>query len=59
MAVPKKKTSPQRRDRRRSHLALKPVRAVLCSHCKQPKTAHRVCNNCGYYAGMEVVQPEE
>jgi large subunit ribosomal protein L32 len=59
MAVPKKKTSPQRRDRRRSHLALKPVRAVLCSHCKQPKTAHRVCNNCGYYAGMEVIQPEE
>jgi large subunit ribosomal protein L32 len=59
MAVPKKKTSPCRRDRRRSHLAITPSKPVLCSHCKQPKTAHRVCNNCGYYAGMEVKPPEE
>jgi len=59
MAVPKKKISPARSGKRRSHLALKPVQTVLCSHCKQPKSAHRVCNNCGYYAGMEVIQPEE
>ncbi|NLD98475.1 MAG: 50S ribosomal protein L32 [Fibrobacter sp.] len=59
MAVPKKHHSSARRDRRRSHLALKPAKPVLCSHCKQPKAAHRVCNNCGYYAGMEVRQPEE
>lgn len=59
MAVPKKRSSSARRDRRRSHLALKPSKPVICSHCKQPKTAHRVCNNCGYYAGVEVKQPEE
>ncbi|HLV30239.1 MAG TPA: 50S ribosomal protein L32 [Chitinispirillaceae bacterium] len=59
MAVPKKHTSSARRDRRRSHLALKPSKPVLCSHCKQPKVAHRVCNNCGYYAGREISSPED
>ncbi len=58
MAVPKKHHSSARRDKRRSHLALKPSKPAICSHCKQPKTAHRVCNNCGYYAGVEVRQPE-
>jgi large subunit ribosomal protein L32 len=59
MAVPKKKHSKQRRNKRRSHMALKPSRTVLCSHCKQPTAAHRVCRNCGYYAGVEVKPPEE
>jgi large subunit ribosomal protein L32 len=59
MAVPKKRSTSARTGRRRSHLALKPVRPVLCSHCKQPKAAHRVCDNCGYYAGMEVKPPQE
>lgn len=59
MAVPKKRISRTRRDKRRSHLALKPSLPVLCSHCKQPTRPHRVCQNCGYYAGREVVVPEE
>lgn len=59
MAVPKKRSTSARRDKRRSHLALKPVNPVLCSHCKQPKAPHKVCGNCGHYAGMEVVTPEE
>ncbi len=59
MAVPKRRISKTRRDKRRSHLKLNVVKPVLCSHCKQPKVAHRVCPNCGYYAGTEVIQPEE
>ena len=59
MALPKKRSSSARRDRRRSHLGLKPSNPVLCSHCKQPTRPHRVCKNCGYYAGVEVVAPEE
>ncbi len=59
MAVPKRRTSSTRRDKRRSHLAITPVKPTLCSHCRQPKVAHRVCPNCGYYAGVEVVTPEE
>ncbi len=59
MAVPKRRISSTRRDKRRSHLAIKPALPVQCSHCKQPKAPHRVCPNCGYYAGVEVVQPED
>jgi large subunit ribosomal protein L32 len=59
MAVPKRRTTATRRDKRRSHLALKPTKPGLCAHCKQPKVAHRVCKNCGYYAGVEVIQPED
>lgn len=59
MAVPKRRISKTRRDKRRSHLALSAVKPATCSHCKQPKVAHRVCPNCGYYAGVEVVTPED
>jgi large subunit ribosomal protein L32 len=59
MAQPKRRLSRTRRDIRRSHLAIGAVKAATCSHCKQPKMPHRVCPNCGYYAGVEVVQPEE
>ena len=54
MACPKKKISRTRRDNRRSHHALKPSLPTLCGHCKQPKQMHRVCGNCGYYAGAQV-----
>lgn len=59
MAVPKRRTSSTRRDKRRSHLAIVLVKPVTCTHCKQPKMAHRICPNCGYYAGVEVVAPKE
>lgn len=59
MALPKRRISSARRDRRRSHLAIKPAAPTLCSHCKQPKAPHRVCRNCGYYAGVEVIQPKD
>jgi large subunit ribosomal protein L32 len=59
MALPKRRLSSTRRDKRRSHLKLTPVKPTLCSHCKQPKIPHRVCPNCGYYAGVEVIEPKE
>ncbi|MBD3318201.1 MAG: 50S ribosomal protein L32 [Chitinivibrionales bacterium] len=59
MAVPKRRISKTRRDKRRSHDALRAAKPTLCSHCKQPKVAHRVCRSCGYYAGVEVIEPEE
>jgi large subunit ribosomal protein L32 len=59
MAVPKRRISKTRRDKRRSHLRAPRNATTLCSHCKQPKVAHRVCANCGYYAGVEIFEPEE
>ncbi len=58
MAVPKKKTSQARRDRRRAHDALKGPRLVECPNCFEPRLAHRVCPHCGYYKGRTVVAVE-
>jgi large subunit ribosomal protein L32 len=30
----------------------------LCPKCHEPKLPHRVCPNCGYYDGKEVVSEE-
>lgn len=57
MAVPKKKVSPSRRNMRRAHDALKPVRAGECANCGEQKLPHHVCKACGHYDGREVVEP--
>lgn len=59
MAVPKQRTSRSRRDRRRSHDALKPKSIVQCNNCGEMRLPHRACPNCGYYKGREVVVIEE
>ena len=59
MAVPKRRISSTRRDKRRSHDALKSVAPATCPQCKQPKLSHRVCPSCGYYGGEEVIQIED
>lgn len=59
MAVPKNKTSKARRDKRRSSVwKLETPGLVKCKHCKELITPHRVCDNCGYYGGREVVKKE-
>jgi large subunit ribosomal protein L32 len=59
MAVPKRRTSHARQGKRRSHLHVKPVQVQYCTHCNEPVLPHRVCPNCGYYQGREVVAQEE
>jgi large subunit ribosomal protein L32 len=55
MAVPKKRTSSARRDKRRAqHKAAAPS-LRRCPRCHEPALPHRVCKNCGTYAGREVV----
>jgi large subunit ribosomal protein L32 len=56
MAVPKRKTSKSRRDRRRSNNS-KFVLATThqCPQCRQPKRPHHVCGVCGTYNGRTVV----
>ena len=58
MAVPKKKISKQRRRKRRTHFKAAPVIINVCQSCGDPKIPHRVCSNCGYYAGEQVLQVE-
>jgi len=59
LAVPKKKTSKSRRDKRRTHQKLTLPGMVECPRCHEPKLAHRVCPNCGYYKGRQVIAAEE
>ncbi len=59
MAVPKRKSSTTRRDKRKTHWKLTAPTLSKCSHCGQVKMAHKICSNCGYYAGVEVRQPAE
>mgnify|MGYP001064062021 CR=1 FL=1 len=56
MAVPKRKTSKARRDRRRTHWKLNVPGLVECPQCHEKKLPHRVCLSCGYYKGKEVVE---
>jgi large subunit ribosomal protein L32 len=61
MAVPKSRTSKARRDRRRSHDALRPPTLAVCPEpdCGAPKLPHRVCPACGSYKGRTIVEQDE
>jgi large subunit ribosomal protein L32 len=59
MAVPKRRISSTRRDKRRAHDALNSTAPSTCSSCKQPKLSHRVCPSCGQYGGEEIIQIED
>jgi large subunit ribosomal protein L32 len=59
MAVPKRKVSKARRNRRRAHDSLSRPYAGLCPQCRQPKPVHRACPSCGYYKGKQVMPVKE
>jgi large subunit ribosomal protein L32 len=59
MPNPKYKTARSKTRRRRSHLRLNPVQLMECPRCHESKLSHRVCTNCGYYNGREVVKIKE
>jgi large subunit ribosomal protein L32 len=44
---------------RRSHHHIKPTQVQYCPRCEQPVLPHRVCANCGFYQGREVVPADE
>ncbi|MDA8352678.1 MAG: 50S ribosomal protein L32 [Firmicutes bacterium] len=55
MAVPKRRTSKTRKLKRRTHYKLAVPGMVQCPQCGELKLSHRVCPECGYYKGKEVV----
>lgn len=73
VAVPKRKTSKQRKRKRRTHWKLTAPnvpkstktraegsrsKKFFCSNCNQPKPPHAICPNCGYYRGRSAVELE-
>jgi large subunit ribosomal protein L32 len=55
MAVPKKRTSSARRDKRRATHSAGKARLNRCPRCHSLRLPHRVCPTCGTYAGREVI----
>lgn len=59
-ALPKRKVSRIRRDRRRAHyLRLDKPSLLHCAKCSKPHLSHHVCPHCGNYKGRQVIEIKE
>ena len=58
MAVPKRKTSKARRDKRRANTKLTAPGMVKCPKCAALIKPHHMCSECGFYDGREVIKAE-
>lgn len=57
MALPKRKISKSRRDKRRaSNIKMTAPNIIECPKCHEPNVPHRVCAACGYYKDTEVLK---
>jgi len=54
-AVPKRRISKARRDRRRAHDFIQPFHLVRCPNCGAMKRSHHMCLECGTYRGREIL----
>ena len=59
MAVPKRRTSKQRKRKRRTHHKSGATTLQACPRCGDPRRPHRVCPSCGFYDDREVIAVEE
>jgi len=56
MGIQKHRRSRKSGATRRAHWRARPVTLVACPQCHRLMRPHRVCANCGYYDGREVVK---
>jgi len=56
MAVPKRKTSPSKRNKRRSHHALKSENWVEDAESGEPVRRHHIDLKTGMYRGRQVIE---
>ncbi|KRL57375.1 MAG: 50S ribosomal protein L32 [Furfurilactobacillus sp.] len=56
MAVPARKTSKEKKLKRRGHIKLATPNLAPCPNCGELRMSHRVCPSCGYYDGKQVVK---
>ncbi|HEY8423378.1 MAG TPA: 50S ribosomal protein L32 [Clostridia bacterium] len=59
MAVPKRKVSKQRSNKRYANWKAEAPALSECPQCHELKLPHRVCKACGYYDGQKVVEVEK
>jgi large subunit ribosomal protein L32 len=55
MPNPKRRHSKSRRNKRRTHDALRAPQTVTCPNCQAPIQSHRMCPKCGHYKGREII----
>ena len=56
MAVPKRRQSKSRRDKRRSQDALTAPTWTTCGNCNEIVRPHHVCEQCGFYKGKKIIE---
>jgi large subunit ribosomal protein L32 len=59
MAVPKRKKSKSKRDKRRTHQKVSAPTLTVCPECGGTKQPHHACPSCGIYKGRTVIETEE
>ena len=55
MALPKQKTSPGRRNKRRSHQRINMKSLGACKNCGAIHVSHHICDTCGFYGGKSLM----
>ena len=56
MAVPKRKTSPSKRNMRRSHDSIKDVNIIEDKDSGEPRMSHRIDLSTGMYNGRQILK---
>ncbi|MDC0161905.1 50S ribosomal protein L32 [bacterium] len=56
MAVPKRKTSPSKRNMRRSHDSLKDKNIINDKESGEPRISHRIDLSTGMYNGKQILK---
>lgn len=56
MAVPKRKTSPSKRNMRRSHHAIKSLNIIEDKDSGEPRISHRIDKSTGMYKGRQILK---
>ena len=58
MAVPKRKTTPSKRNMRRSHDSIKNLNIIEDKESGEPRISHRIDLSTGMYNGRQVIKPK-
>jgi len=60
MPLPAFRTSPARKRKRRSHLAIKADKTTLCPNCGSARRPHMACTSCGFVRpGLQIKGSED
>ncbi|MFZ0484361.1 MAG: 50S ribosomal protein L32 [Desulfobacterales bacterium] len=58
MAVPKRKKSKSKRNKRRTHQKTSAPNLTSCPQCGDSRLPHHACPGCGTYKGRTVIDVE-